>query len=316
MDNFSQLSAIGLGTWQFSSGVGNLGSFWPALDQQVMRDVVDASVRNGVNWFDTAEKYGDGASERNLARALKDLNVGTEEVFIADKWWPKKRKATSLIETIDERLSCLDGYPIGLYQIHWPESESWLRTEMKYLAQLVERGKVKHVGLCNYNWRQVRRAHRLLAKRGVKLASVQVRYGLLCRSIEQNNLLRIAEDLDIKLIAWSPLESGLLSGKFHDDETLLAKVAESRRNMYGFSDHRLAATKELIAVLREIAERLGAAPAQVALRWITMAHDGRVMPIPGATSAVQAEENAKAMDLELSQDDFECLDALSLEVAR
>ncbi|MBL4868869.1 MAG: aldo/keto reductase, partial [Pseudomonadales bacterium] len=177
-----RLSPIGLGTWQFSSGIGNLGKFWDPLETATMTGIVKTALDSGVNWFDTAESYGDGASENNLSDALKSLDIAPGEVVIADKWWPKQRKALSIVESIDERLTRLQGFPIDLYQIHWPESESWLRTEMKMLAQLVDEGKVRAVGLCNYNRRDLKRAHRYLRKRGIPLASIQVRYSLAHRA--------------------------------------------------------------------------------------------------------------------------------------
>ena len=309
-----KLSQIGLGTWQFSAGQGDLGAFWKALTQEQVTEIVSAAHKNGINWFDTAERYGDGASESSLARALQALEISNDEVFIADKWWPKKRKASSLIDSIDQRLKCLQGYSIGLYQIHWPESESWLRTEMKYLAQLVDTGKVSNVGLCNYNWRQVKRAHKYLKRRGVKLASVQVRYNLAHRSIEKNNLLSLARDLDIKIIAWSPLESGLLTGKFHRDSGLIDSVKGPRRSMYGFDQSRLERTRPLVDALETIAIRHSVQPSQVALRWLTQWHEGRVIAIPGASSAEQAKSNAQSMSVVLTPEELSSLDEVSMRI--
>lgn len=309
------LSQIGLGTWQFSMGKGEIGSFWPKLGQQVVTDIVKTSLDSGVNWFDTAEKYGDGESERVLTGALKSLGIQPEEVIIADKWWPKKRKAKSLVDTIDERLEALNGFPIGLYQIHWPESESSLYSEMKHLAKLVKLGKVQSVGLCNYNWRQVWLAHKFLSMRGVKLASVQVRYNLAYRSIEGNNLLKLAEDLDFKIIAWSPLESGLLTGKFHDDEQLLGSIAVQRNAMYGFSKGALERTRSLVTELKNIAATHGVEASQVALAWIRQQHKGRVLTIPGASSPVQAKLNADSMNLCLSSDELSLIDEQSMNAS-
>ena len=312
MMDLKNISPIGLGTWQLSSGKGELGKFWEALPFETVRQIVEVSIAEGVNWIDTAEIYGNGASESNLAKALKDLGVKPDEVLIADKWWPKQRKARSLVETIDQRLACLQGYPIGLYQIHWPESESWLRTEMKYLAKLVEDGKVQRVGLCNYNWRQLKRAHKLLAKRGIPLSTVQVRYSLAHRSIESNNILKVAQDLDIKVIAWSPLESGLLTGRFHQDESLLGHVKAPRVAMYKLDPERLRQTKALIEVLARIAAKHDCTASQIALYWTTHFYPDRIYAIPGASSFSQAKANAGAMALKLSRDELEEIDDASM----
>lgn len=305
------LSPIGLGTWQFSSGVGELGKYWPALTDETTRDVVKTAIENGVNWFDTAEQYGNGVSEKNLSSALKALEITTGTVKIADKWWPKNRKAASIIESISQRLDCLQGYPIDLYQIHWPESESWLRTEMKALAQLVEEGKVKSVGLCNYNRRDIKRAHRFLRKRGIPLASVQIHYNLAFRHSERHDVLKVAADLGISVIAWSPLEQGLLSGKFHNNEEALKLLKQERINMFGLSSDRLKETQPLIDVLERIAGKHKATPAQISLAWITQYHDNLVFAIPGANSAKQTLSNSRSMYISLSQSELDELDAVS-----
>lgn len=305
------LSPIGLGTWQFSSGVGNLGKFWDPLKSDTMTGIVKTALNSGVNWFDTAESYGDGASERNLSTSLKSLDVTPGNVIIADKWWPKQRKASSIIETIEERLKCLQGYPIDLYQIHWPESESWLRTEMKMLAQLVDEGKVKAVGLCNYNRRDLKRAHRQLRKRGIPLASIQMRYSLAHRDIDRNNIMNVAKDLGVSVIAWSPLEQGLLTGRLHDNPESINNLNKHRVEMFGFSPQRLKQTQELINVLKKVAERHHATPAQISVAWLTQFHGESVFAIPGASSIEQAESNCASMLIKLTTDELGEIDEVS-----
>lgn len=305
------LSPIGLGTWQFSSGIGELGKYWPALTDETTINVVKTAIENGVTWFDTAEQYGNGESERNLSNALKALDIAPGTVKIADKWWPKKRKAASIIESISERLDCLQGYPIDLYQIHWPESESWLRTEMKALAQLVEEGKVKTVGLCNYNRRDIKRAHRFLRKRGIPLASVQIHYNLAYRHSEKNDVLKVAADLGMSVIAWSPLEQGLLSGKFHKNKDALKGLKQERINMFGLTPDRLKQTQPLIDALERIAMCHKATPAQISLAWITQYHGNLMLAIPGANSGEQSLSNSHSMYISLSQSELEELNAVS-----
>ncbi len=306
------LSPIGLGTWQFSSGVGELGKYWPALTDAITKDVVSVAIEHGVNWFDTAEQYGDGVSERNLSNALKELDIAPGTVKVADKWWPKNRKATSIVDTISERLDCLQGYPIDLYQIHWPESESWLRTEMKALAQLVEEGRVKSVGLCNYNRRDIKRAHRFLRKRGIPLASVQIHYNLAYRHSERHDVLKVVADLGMSVIAWSPLEQGLLSGKFHNnDEEALKLLKRDRVKMFGLTSARLEETQALIDTLGRISTIHNATPAQISLAWIRQYHGNLMLAIPGANSAEQSLSNSRSMDIFLSQSELEELDIVS-----
>ncbi len=308
------LSPIGLGTWQFSSGRGSLGKHWDPVPEQTMNGIVRVALENGVNWFDTAESYGDGASERNLTNALQALQVTPGEVVIADKWWPKERTAKSIVDTISERLRSLQGYPIDLYQIHWPESKSWLRTEMKALARLVEEGKVRSVGLCNYNYKLIRRAHKYLAKQGIPLASIQVRYSLLDRTIEKNNIMKTAQDLGMSVIAWSPLEQGLLTGRFHADPESIQTLRASRKSMFGRTNDRLKETQPLIDLLSRIADRHAATVAQVALHWLTHFHGDLVFAIPGASNEQQAHSNSQSMNLTLSTDELAEIAACPLGV--
>jgi aryl-alcohol dehydrogenase-like predicted oxidoreductase len=311
------LSPIGLGTWQFSSGKGELGQYWPALSDSNTQAIVKAAIANSVNWFDTAESYGNGASEKNLSNALSVLDVARGTVKIADKWWPKNRQASSIVDSISERLDQLQGYPIDLYQIHWPESESWLRTEMKALAQLVDEGKVKSVGLCNYHRRDIKRAHRYLRRRGIPLASVQLHYNLAYRHSEKNDVLKMAKDLGMSVIAWSPLEQGLLSGKFHSQQNpdALKQLKQARLNMFGLTPARITETQALINALETIAGKHNATAAQISLAWITQFHGNLMFAIPGANSAEQAQSNSAAMHISLTQTELAELDEVSSKLS-
>jgi len=128
------LSALGLGCWQFSQGSGFIGRYWPALSETAIREIVAVSLAGGVNWFDTAEAYGRGQSERALARALESLGRSSGSVVVATKWWPVARTADSLTRTIGQRLGCLEPYPIDLYQIHQPYSLSSISKQMRAMA--------------------------------------------------------------------------------------------------------------------------------------------------------------------------------------
>ena len=114
------VTPIGLGCWQFSKKNNLAGKFWPKLDDELITSIVDQSLQSGINWFDTAEIYGDGASEKALSAALTRLGKKPGDVLIATKWWPMFRTASNIPRTIDERLAALDPFPIDLYQVHQP----------------------------------------------------------------------------------------------------------------------------------------------------------------------------------------------------
>jgi aryl-alcohol dehydrogenase-like predicted oxidoreductase len=306
-----RLSPIGLGTAQFSAGRGSSGKYWPALEQEAVREVVYAALRGGVNWFDTAEYYGEGASEHCLADALYSGGKSPGEVVVATKWWPVLRKADSMKVALAKSLKQLDGFKVDLYQVHQPWSRSSVKAQMSVMGRLYEAGHIKAVGISNFSARGMRAAHKALSSYGVPLASNQVHYSLLNRKIERNGVLDTAKELGVGIIAWSPLEQGLLTGKFHRSPELLKSLSAMRRRFGGVGARRLEATRTLVEALETIAARHEATPAQVALSWLVSFHGNTVFAIPGASRPQQARDNIGAMRLELSNAELVALDELS-----
>jgi aryl-alcohol dehydrogenase-like predicted oxidoreductase len=311
-----QISPLGLGCWQFSEGAGLIGGFWEALPQDRVDAIVKAALEGGVTWFDTAEAYGKGRSERALARGLQVAGQAPGEVVIATKWQPIGRTARSITDTIGARAEALAPYPIDLHQVHHWAGLSFVEAEMRAMADLVKAGRIRAVGVSNFGASRMRRAHGALAKRGVPLASNQVKYSLLDRRIERNGVLAAARELGVTIIAYSPLEQGILSGKFHDDPSLIRRAPGPRRFMPAFRARGLARTRPLVAELKAIAAAHGATPSQVALAWLVTFHGDAVVAIPGATRPHHARESAAAMDLALSARELEKLDELSRAAAR
>jgi aryl-alcohol dehydrogenase-like predicted oxidoreductase len=307
-----QVSPIGLGVMEFAGGGGLMGFAFPLISQEEKNATVRAALEGGINWFDTAELYGKGVSEASLAAALKAAGTRDEEVVVATKWWPLLRTARNIPHSINERLRYLDGYSIGLYMVHHPMSFSSPETEMVAMADLVEAGKIRSVGVSNFNPERMRRAHRQLQKRGLPLAANQVQFSLLDRSIEMNGILETARELGVTIIAYTPLASGLLTGKYHKDPALLQKKPFYwRRGL----QNGLEKTRRLVQVLEETGTRYNATPAQVALNWVIHFHGDTVVTIPGATKAHQAQESAGAMNFKLSPDELAELDDLSRQAS-
>ncbi|WP_090798948.1 aldo/keto reductase [Paenibacillus sp. GP183] len=299
-----RLSPLGLGCWQFSKGRGLVGGFWPDLSESAILEIVRISLEGGINWFDTAEVYGGGQSEQMLAAALDKLGPAAADVYIATKWWPAMRTAANIARTIDERLRCLGGRSIALYQVHQPFSLSSVRSEMTAMAELVQKGHIANVGVSNYSARQMRDADRALRDYGLRLASNQVKYSMLDRRIERNGILETAQELGIAIIAYSPLEQGILSGKFHKQPELVRSIKGPRKWMSGFRAEGLHRTQPLIEALDRLAERYAASPTQIALNWLIHAHGDNVFAIPGASKPHHAEENVKAMCFRLSDSEI------------
>jgi aryl-alcohol dehydrogenase-like predicted oxidoreductase len=306
-----EVTPIGLGVWQFAGGKGMSGSYWPALPQDVADGIVKTSLDGGVNWFDTAEIYGNGQSERSLAGALKSSGKADGDVIIATKWWPLPRTARSISGTIGKRLKALGGFSIDLHQIHQPWSMSSVEAEMEEMADLVESGKIRSVGVSNFSAKRMRKAHKALSRRGLKLASNQIRYNLLYRKAERDGVFETARELGITIIAWSPLEQGVLTGKFHRDPSLLKNVGLMRKTMFGFSKRALERSLPLIETLEEIAAAHDVTPTQVTLNWVVNFHGETVVAIPGASKVSHAVQNAGSMNFALSEEEMERIDRVS-----
>jgi aryl-alcohol dehydrogenase-like predicted oxidoreductase len=309
--NDLEVTPIGLGAWQFSQGIGVAGSFWPSIDDDTIAAVVGAAREGGIGWFDTAEAYGNGRSERTLAAALSRLGVAPGKTVVATKWWPFPRTARSIGRTIGTRIACLSPYPVDLLQVHQPWSLSSVPAQMRELAALVRAGTIRAAGVSNFPARQMEQAHAVLAAAGVPLASNQVRFNLLDRRIERNGVLAAARRLGVTIIAWSPLAQGVLTGRFHDDPGLVARLAPGRRFMNGITPARLAETAPLIDSLRAVARAHGVTVAQVALAWTIRFHGDAIVAIPGASKPRQATEAAEAMGVKLSAKELGDIDAAS-----
>lgn len=301
------VTPIGLGTWQFSKRNNMAGKWWPELNDELIRNVVQLSLDGGINWFDTAEIYGNGASEITLTKALLECGKKPGEVFIATKWWPLFRTASNIPKTIEDRLEALKPFPIDLYQVHQPFSFSGEVKEMEAMAKLIKEGKIRHVGVSNFNATKMRSAWETLNKLGLPLLSNQVQYSLLNRRIESNGIMETAKKLGISIIAWSPLAQGLVTGKFHDNPELLKNIG-LRKYSSMFKPAGIEKSRPLIGLIKELAVKYNTTCSQVALNWLVNFHGEMVVAIPGATKESHARENTGAMGFTLSASDMALLD--------
>ncbi len=310
------LSPIGLGCWQFSKGVGMVGKYWPTLEDDVVVEMVRIALEGGINWFDTAEIYGHGASEKVLAKALDTLSVGEEEAQIATKWWPMFRRASNIPKTIQDRYNCLNGRTIDLYQIHQPFSFSSVKSEMVEMARLYHAGAIRAVGVSNFSAKAMREADKVLGDFGIRLASNQVKYSLLDRRIEQNGILETAQELGVSIIAYSPLEQGLLSGKFHRKPELAAALGAPRKWQSGFKPAGLAKSLPLIELLEQLALKYEVSTSQVALNALIYLHGETIFAIPGGSKLHHVEENVGALTFRLTEEEIQQISVMSLRVLR
>ena len=305
LDNNISLPPLGIGTWSWGDRL-----FWgygSDYGETEVAEAFEAAVANGATFFDTAEIYGLGESERLIGRFLQQSD---RSVQIATKYFPLPWRFNSqaVADALSDSLKRLGVERVALYQVHMPISFLMSqRTLMEALASEVKRGRIQSVGVSNYSASQMQSAHDLLAEYEVPLAVNQVRYSLLTRKIEQNGILELARDLGITILAYSPLDQGLLTGKYTPDNT---DVRGARKLDPKFSASGLSKIEPVINKLKQLAEKYDKTPVQVALNWLIV--QDNVIPIPGAKNARQAAENAGAIGWKLSKEDAVELGRLSL----
>ena len=304
LGNNISVSSLGIGTWSWGDRL-----FWgygSDYGEKEVQKAFETAVAEGATFFDTAEVYGLGESERLLGKFIKQTN---QPVQIATKYfplpwrWDKKSVANALTDSLKR----LDVEQIALYQVHMPfDFFMGQPTLMEALADEVKQGRIQSVGVSNYSATQMQQAHDLLAKYDVPLAVNQVRYSLLTRKIEQNGVLATARDLGVTILAYSPLDQGLLTGKYTSDNT---NVVGARKLDSKFSTTGLKKIEPVIDKLKQLGEKYQKTVSQVSLNWLIA--QGNVIPIPGAKNARQAQDNAGAMGWQLSSEDVEQLRELS-----
>jgi aryl-alcohol dehydrogenase-like predicted oxidoreductase len=258
-----------------------------------------------MTFFDTAEIYGFGRSERILGELIQSQNTAP---VVATKYapFPWRFGARSVVRALERSLGRLQLRRVDLYQIHFPTPWSNIPRMMEGLADAVDAGLTRTVGVSNFSASQMREAHAALARRDVHLASNQVEYSLVRRSPENNGVLQACRELDITLIAYSPLGRGVLSGKYVPG----AKPRDMRKRYGVFQDEALAQLTPLTDTMRKIGEAKGGkSVSQVALNWLL--RNPHVLPIPGAKDAVQARDNAAAAGWVMGEDEASELDQLS-----
>jgi aryl-alcohol dehydrogenase-like predicted oxidoreductase len=294
-----QKTEMGLGAWSWGDR-----SFWHYGHGYTDEDIAAAfviSLAAGISLVDTAEVYGGGRSEQILGQLIK--NAG-KPVAVATKFfpWPYRFTSKGVVRALRRSLERLELKQVDLYQLHWPSPIVPFNLHIDGLALTVKEGLAKNVGVSNYNLDQTVRAAKILARHGVPLASNQVEYSLLERSIEKNGLLDRCKEIGIRVIAYSPLAKGMLTGKY----TLESPPPAPRDRRYASILENLPS---LIGLLKEVGQAHGEkTPGQVALNWVMCKG---ALPIPGAKTADQATENVGALGWRLTPEEVKTLDDAS-----
>ncbi len=276
-----KVSAVGVGT----NSWGARGEADPGK-RQTFEALLDA----GVTLFDTAEIYTGGSSEKTIGRCIRDSGRTPTVLtkFFPFPWrWTKQAMRTAL----QKSLARLQVPAADIYLLHFPFPPISVETWADGLADAVEAGLTRAVGVSNCGPAQTRRAHAALASRGIPLACNEVEYSLLNRGPERAGLVAACAELGVTLIAYRPLALGVLSGKYTPENP----PRGARALVYGKSS--LAKMQPVLPVLRRIGDSRGKTPSQVAINWLLCKG---ALPIPGAKNPAQARENAGAMGWRLT----------------
>lgn len=300
------IAPLGVGAWAW--GTSRIWGYGKEYGRQDVGDAFRASMAEGVTLFDTAEIYGNGASERIIGEILREGNLGGTPI-IATKFAPLPYRVSprTLIQAVDNSLARLGVATIDLYQVHFPSPLPRSKGLMDALAEVVKEGKVRKVGVSNYGADATRRAHDRLASHGVQLASNQVHYSLLNRAPETNGVLDACRDLGVSLIAYSPIAQGLLTGKYGPGAGRPAGFI--RRFGRAFGEQNLRKVEPVVDILREIGSSHDKEPSQVALNWLI---GQGTLPIPGAKNERQARQNAGAVGWSMTDEERERLNLATL----
>jgi aryl-alcohol dehydrogenase-like predicted oxidoreductase len=290
---------LGLGAWAWGDRV--VWQFGRGYGVDDIRQAFDASVGAGLRLIDTAEVYGSGRSERFIGEFMGGPD---RRVFVATKFfpWPWRLTRRSVVTALKGSLRRMGAETIDLYQIHNPNSLMSPEHLAEALVDCVEAGLTRSVGVSNFNEGEMLRAYSTLARHNVPLASNQMHYSLLHRNVEQNGLLARCQELGVRLIAYSPLEMGILTGKYGRGRM----PPGTRALRYSGTIGRL---QPLLKAMTEIGQDQGGrSDAQVALNWLMTKG---ALPIPGAKNAEQATENLGSLGWSLTSDEVAVLDAAS-----
>jgi aryl-alcohol dehydrogenase-like predicted oxidoreductase len=296
------VTRIGLGTWAIGGGGWDYG--WGPQDDARSLATIDRALALGINWIDTAAAYGLGHSEEIVGRAVAGRRA---EVIIATKCglvWDEgdtstygRLTAESVRQEADDSLRRLGVDVIDLYQIHWPDPEEQIEEAWATIAGLIEEGKVRHGGVSNFSVEQLERIQPIHP-----VASLQPPYSMLARDIEDDLLPYCAEN-DIGVIVYSPMESGLLTGKYDRERIEDMPDEDWRKDSTQFTEPELSANLKVIEGLRPIAERNGKTLAQLAIAWV-LRRPEVTAAIVGARDPDQIEETVEAGEWRLSEEDL------------
>jgi aryl-alcohol dehydrogenase-like predicted oxidoreductase len=309
------VSRLCFGTMTFGDGRGLFKAI-STVDQAGADGLVKASIDGGINFFDTADNYTEGESEKILGQSLKNLNIARKDVVIATKVYSRVGPGQNdigasrghIMDGVEASLRRLQTNYIDLYQIHGNDSVTPVGETLRALDTLVQQGKVRYIGCSNWQAWKIAKALGISEYRNLaRFDTLQAYYSIAGRDLERE-IVPLLETEKIGLLVWSPLAGGLLSGKFSRTQQ---KPADSRRTGYDFPIVDKERTWNILDVLAPIAKAHGCSPARVSLAWL-MARPVVTSVIIGAKRLDQLQDNLAAVELTFTEDELRQLDEVSV----
>jgi aryl-alcohol dehydrogenase-like predicted oxidoreductase len=303
-----KLTPIGFGAWAIGGGNWDFG--WGPQDDQESIGAILRALEGGVNWIDTAAIYGLGHSEEVVAKALA---ASSKKPYVFTKCsmrWNESRKIyrslkkDSLREEVENSLRRLKVDVIDLYQIHWPDPEAEIEEGWEALAQLKEEGKVRYIGVSNFSVEQMKRALKI-----APITSLQPPYSLVNPAVEKE-ILPFCKAHNIGVINYSPMASGLLTGKMTAERIAAMPADDWRRRAPQFKEPKLSRNLMLVDLLREIGNAHHVQPGVVAIAW-TLRNPAVTAAIVGARRADQVDGILPAATFRLSDEEAVRIDAFA-----
>ncbi|MCC5626800.1 aldo/keto reductase [Nostoc sphaeroides] len=304
------ITPIGFGAWAIGGGGWAFG--WGAQDDQESMEAIARALDLGVNWIDTAAIYGLGHSEEVVAKALKGRSSRPYIFTKCSMIWDEKGeigrslKADSVRREVEDSLRRLDIETIDLYQIHWPNPDSDIEEGWTTLAKLKDEGKVRYIGVSNFNVEQLKRVQEISP-----VTSLQPPYSLVKRDVE-NEILPFCKENNIGVIVYSPMQSGLLTGKMTSERVANLPDDDWRKNSSEFQEPRLSRNLKLVEVLQDIGKQYDRSPGEVAIAW-TLNNPAVTAAIVGARNPKQVEGIIAAGKFRLNQQELDQIGAFLRE---
>ncbi|MHC5822686.1 MAG: aldo/keto reductase [Nostoc sp.] len=304
------ITPIGFGAWAIGGSGWAFG--WGTQDDQESIAAINRALDLGVNWIDTAAVYGLGHSEEVVAKALKGRSNRPYIFTKCSLIWDEKRKtgnslkADSLREEVEASLRRLDIETIDLYQIHWPNPDSDIEEGWTTLAKLKDEGKVRYIGVSNFNVEQLKRAQKI-----APVTSLQPPYSLVKPDVEKE-ILPFCKENNIGVIVYSPMQSGLLTGKMTPERVANLPDDDWRKNSSEFQEPRLSRNLKLVEVLQDIGKQHDRSPGEVAIAW-TLNNPAVTAAIVGGRNPKQVEGIIGAGEFRLNQQELDQIGAFRRE---